>query len=131
MPVIYLAAPYSPVRKTFEIGLSKPDYSEEDKKLKEERFWQINRVAAKLYKNGFTVISPITETHLLHSECNLPGTFEFWMPHNYNLILRSDMVFVLMLEGWKDSTGINGEVAFAEQKNIPVIYIDEELKIGG
>ena len=39
------------------------------------------------------------------------------------------MVIVLCLPGWKESEGAQKEIAFAKQQNIPVIYIDSEMRI--
>jgi hypothetical protein len=47
------------------------------------------------------------------------------------MLNRCDVLFVLMLPGWIDSDGLQGEIAFAKQKGMPIIYIDEDLKIGG
>lgn len=132
MPTVaYIACPYTPVNKSNEIGLSKPDTSERDAKTKEERFNKVNKAAARLYKAGITTINPIGQSHLLHKDHGLEGSFEFWMPHNYALIERCDMLIVLMLPGWKESEGVVAEIKFALSKNIPVIYIDEEMRIGG
>jgi hypothetical protein len=128
--VAYLALPYSLVNKSREIGLYKPDTTEADKKIRQERFEKANEVAGKLMKAGFAVISPISQSHPIALQCDLPGKFDdFWAGIDYNLILRCDMVIVLCLPGWKESEGVQKEIAFAKQNNIPVLYIDEEVRI--
>lgn len=129
--LVYLGVPYTPKRKSNEIGLSKPDQSDWELEIKIDRFRRVNKVAAKLQAQGITVISPITQSHLLHIDHGLDGDFEFWQQHNFTTLNRCDVLFVLMLPGWKESDGLQGEIAFAKQKGMPIIYIDEDLKIGG
>jgi nucleoside 2-deoxyribosyltransferase len=127
--VIYLAAPYTWVNKSKEIGLSKPDYSEIEKRTKQERFELINEAAAKLTISGFAVISPISQNHVIAENHNLPDAFDFWEDDNLNILARCDMLFVLTIKGWDISQGVQSEIAFAEQNQIPIIYIDNELRI--
>ena len=127
--VVYLATPYALVVKSKEIGISKQIYAEQDKALRVTRFVAVNDVAAKLIGCGFAVISPISQSHPIAVQCNLGGTFETWEDIDYNIILRCDMVIVFCQYGWQDSVGVQKEIAFALQNNIPVIYIDEDLKL--
>jgi len=125
----YLASPYSLKVKSKEIGLSRPDYSDDDKRIRQERFEKVNDAAGKLMQAGFAVISPISQSHSIAKQCNLDGKFDYWADIDYNIILRCDMVIVLCIDGWKDSEGVQKEIAFAKQQNIPVIYIDSEMRI--
>jgi nucleoside 2-deoxyribosyltransferase len=128
--VAYLAVPYSLANKSKEIGIYKPDMSEEDRRIRQERFEKVNKVAGKLMQAGFAVISPISQSHPIALQCELPGKFnDFWADIDFNIIIRCDMVIVLCLPGWKDSIGILAEVGFAKHNNIPVMYVTEELTI--
>lgn len=127
--VIYLATPYSLVVKSKEIGTTRPDYSEQDKEIRLERFRMVNYVAAELIERGFAVISPISQSHPIAVQCDIEGTFETWADMDYNIILRCDMVFVFCQDGWDKSDGVRQEIAFARQNNIPVLFIDEELRL--
>ena len=127
--VVYLATPYSLVVKSKEIGINRPDFSEIDKEIRLKRFEAVNEVSAKLIKAGFAVISPISQSHPIAIQTNMEGTFETWADIDYNIILRCDMVMVFCQDGWKESIGVTNEIIFAHQNNIPVFYIDEELRI--
>ena len=127
--VIYLATPYSLEVKSKEIGIHKPNYSEQDKQLRIKRFKAVNKVAADLIKKGFAVISPISQSHPIAVQENIEGTFDTWADMDYNIISRCDMVFVFCQDGWDKSEGVMKEIAFARQNNIPVIFIDEELRL--
>ena len=124
MPIMaYLATPYTFQSKSKEIGMSKPDNSEQAREVEQQRYETVTEVAAKLYQIGITPISPITQAHPIRKDHGLEKSFDFWAEHDFNMILRCDMVLVLMQNGWQDSPGVQQEVQFAKQNNIPVIYI--------
>lgn len=129
--VIYLATPYSLVIKSKELNMTRPDYSEQDKEIRQKRFEAVNEVAGKLKNAGFAVISPISQSHPIALQCNLEGTFEEWADMDYNLISRCDMVFVFCQDGWEKSPGVQQEAAFAIANKIPVFRIDKDLRILG
>ena len=124
MPIVaYLASPYTYQSKSNEIGLSKPENSEKAREVEERRYQIVTEVAAKLSQVGFTPISPITQSHPMAKDHGLNKDFNFWAEHDFTLISRSDLVMVLMQEGWQQSDGVTEEVNFAKQHNIPVLYI--------
>ena len=127
--LVYLATPYSFIVKSKEIGLTMPDYSKQEREVKQKRFEAVNEVAAKLIKKGFVVISPISHSHPIAEQCNIDASFETWAGLDFALIARCDMVFVLCLKGWEDSQGVKNEINFATGNHIPVMFIDENLNI--
>lgn len=135
MLTAYLGAPYSYKTKSKEIGLSKPNYSDEKEQVEEERYHLINQAVARLYENGITVISPITQSHPLAKEHGLGEKgLDFWLSHDYNLIMRADLLLVLMIEGWKDSEGLQQEIQFCQSKGIPILYVsltNNQIVLGG
>ena len=127
-PLIYLARPYSYRPKSKEIGINKPDIKEKDRQVREKRFETVSEVAAKLF-NLFDVFSPISMSHPIAKYMTNAGQFDAWEEFDYRMILMCHMVFVLCIDGWKDSDGVEKEINFAKGQGIPVIYIDEDLKI--
>jgi nucleoside 2-deoxyribosyltransferase len=128
-PYIYLGTPYSFKSKSKEIGANKPDTSEMDKKVRIERFEKVSEVAAKLFNSGFWVFSPISMSHPIAQYMKGHDTFEVWEAFDYFMLSQCDMMFVLCVDGWKISNGLQKEITFARQNGIPVIYIDENLTI--
>lgn len=127
-PIVYLALPYSSaVDKSQELSSTKPNYNTDE--IKEERFKKANEVSAKLFKAGFWVVSPISMSHPIAKEGNLGDSFSDWEKFNYFQISTCHMVFILCIDGWDASEGVAKEVTFAQDNNIPVIKIDENLKI--
>ena len=129
--VIYLATPYSLQIKSKELGMTRPDYSEQDKEIRQRRFDAVNEVAGKLIKAGFAVISPISQSHPIAIQGDFTGTFDEWADMDYNLISRCDMVFVYCQDGWEKSDGVINEIIFAVGNKIPVFRIDKDLRILG
>ena len=123
MSIAYLAAPYSYVVKSKEIGLSKPDYSEQKEKVEQQRYEWITEATARLFEAGITVISPITQTHPCAKYYGLSDKgLDFWLEHDLRLILRCDMLIVLKLKGWDQSEGVAKEIQFCKERGIPVVY---------
>lgn len=108
--MIYLALPYSHpvasvVQQRYEVSLD---------------------VAVRLMQNGEVIISPIAHSHAIAMRNPaIANDFESWRELDETLILASDTVYVLTLEGWEDSYGVQQEVEFAIARDIPVVYIDE------
>ena len=105
MDKIYLAIPYSKVDKELSFGTA-------------------NKIAAMLISEGKCVFSPISMNHSLAKFNKLPGDWEFWEKFDTEYILWCDYLIVIMMDGWKDSTGVMAEIKIAETLNKPVYYFD-------
>ena len=129
--VVYLATPYVYSSKSKEIGVNKPDNEEFKEKVMKDRFEKVSEVAAKLFKAGFFVFSPISMGRPIAKYLTDANDFSFWEEFDYTMITRCDMVVVLCVDGWKESEGVAKEINFADSKDIPVMFITEDLKILG
>lgn len=101
---IYLATPYT---STNPVTV---DY----------RVRAVNKVAADFMKAGHVVFSPISHSHTIAMENNLPTTFEFWQVQNHAFIDWADMVMILTIPGWKESKGVADEIEYARKIGCPV-----------
>lgn len=105
--MIYLASPYS--------------HSNPSKR--QERFNLVCKASARLIEKGNLVFSPIAHSHHIAKELsNNAIGFEYWKEFDLKMIAFCDVVFVLCLQGWKESKGVQSEIEFAGVKNIPVKY---------
>lgn len=94
--------------------------------IMERRYNQLTFVAAQLMLRGETIFSPITHCHYLAKEhASFEGP-EFWLTQDLAILRRCDKMYVLQLDGWKQSNGLRDEIAFATEHNIPVEYITLE-----
>jgi len=98
-------------------------YTHSDIKVMKKRVKKINLVAGELMKKGQLIYSPISHCSVIASVAKLPKTWDFWQINDYDMILRCNKLFVLMLPGWKESVGVTAEIKFAEERNIPIVYL--------
>ena len=108
MSKIYLAAPYT----------------NKDPIVVEYRVKQINCAAAQIMRDGHIVFSPISHSHYIAMQEDLPKTFEWWVKQNHAFIEWADVVMVLKIEGWNKSKGVTDEVGFALKSKKMVKFID-------
>lgn len=98
-------------------------YSHPDPDVRERRFRAVNKAAGVLMKKGMLVFSPISHTHPIAVDCDLPKGWDFWHQYDRAFIEASERMFVLMLDGWQQSIGVAAEIKIAEELGIPVEYI--------
>lgn len=111
--MIYLASPYSSIRKF---------------KLK-DRYDAVEEAVALMIKEDMMVYSPIIHHHHLAIKYNLPKEFDFWQERDFYFIEFCKIFLILQLEGWKYSTGVEKEYKYAVERGKPIRYITtKELK---
>ncbi len=104
--MIYLASPYS-----------HPDAS-----VRQQRFESACRAAATLICRGKTVFSPIAHSHAICA-FGVPLDWRFWARHDRRYLEVCDEMVVLMLDGWRESVGVQAEMAIARELGKPVTYL--------
>ena len=107
------------------IYLASP-YSHEDSNIMDTRYEIVAEFAAKLALAGFHVYSPIAAWHNIAKKYDIPRKFEFWKQFDHEMILKSDFMIVMKIWGvYQDSVGVQDEIAFAKENNIPVFFTEE------
>lgn len=72
-----------------------------------------------------TLYSPIVYYHQFAERFSLPRDADFWRSRNEDIIASCKEVRILMLEGWKDSYGINQlEIPYARSIGKPIRFIE-------
>jgi nucleoside 2-deoxyribosyltransferase len=107
--MIYLASPYSHV----------------DPAVREQRFTIATRVAAKLIRAGHQVFSPISHSHPIASN-GVPTDWTFWKAFDRRMLEACDELIVLMLDGWRESRGVQAEINLAIKLGKPIRYVSPE-----
>lgn len=102
-------------------------YSHPDPEVREYRFRVANAMAAYFMQMGKLVFSPISQTHPICVQCNLPGTFDFWDEYDRAVLENSKEVIVLKLDGWEKSIGVAKEKAIARELGIPIHYVPKNF----
>ncbi len=101
-------------------------YSDPDPVVRQARYDAACRAAAWLIRQGHLVFSPIAHTHGI-SRYGLPGDWKFWERHDRRMLQCCDRLVVLTLDGWRQSRGVQAEVAIARKLGKPVGYLAPDL----
>jgi nucleoside 2-deoxyribosyltransferase len=104
--MIYLASPYTHI----------------DPAVRQRRFESACRAAAALICRGQTVFSPIAHSHVICS-FGVPLDWRFWARHDRRYLEVCDEMVVLMLDGWRESIGVQAEIAIARELGKPVSFL--------
>lgn len=117
--LIYLASPYT---STHEAVI--------ERRVKQTQF-----AAAELIEAGHLIFSPVVHSHPLSEHIsfdstNTPGAMSEWMDYDKAMIDKADEVWVLCLDGWDESLGVEAEIEHARKQDKPVHFVSyPELKI--
>lgn len=95
-------------------------YTHPDAAVREQRYEAVSKFTADLVEAGKVAYSPIAHSHPLAEKYGLRGDFDFWIKQNYGMLCKASSLLVLCLDGWKESAGVQAEIAFAERCGIPV-----------
>lgn len=106
------------------IYLASP-YSHPDPCVREQRHRAACQATAALLRAGLIVFSPIVHSHAL-VEHGLPTEWKFWEQMDRACLERSDILMVLMLEGWRASVGVQAEIAIARELRKTVSYLEAQ-----
>jgi hypothetical protein len=104
--IIYLASPYS----------------HDDPEVREIRFRSTVNVVATMLMEGLHVFSPICHSHPVATLGCLDSTYEFWQDFDEEMLRRCDRLVVLMLDGWRESTGVQAEIEVAKRMGMKIEY---------
>lgn len=111
MSFIYLASPYSHTSAS----------------VRQERFEAVCRAAAKLMLDGQVVFSPIAHSHSIEVlGMSAPMSGSFWKAQDVPMLRHADQLTVLMLDGWRESKGLEWEIETARTLLIPIFYLRPE-----
>lgn len=106
--IIYLASPYT----------------HRNPRVVDYRFRAVCKKSAELMLRGLHVYSPIAHTHPIAMQGSLPTTWEYWESFDRAMIAACGKLLVLRIRGWKESKGVQAEIAIAHELDIPVDFID-------
>lgn len=105
------------------IYLASP-YSHPDAAVRQQRFESACRAAAELIRRGHVVFSPIAHSHSI-AQHGLPVDWRFWEAQDRRLLAACDELWVLTLDGWRESRGVQAEIAIARAAGKPVRFVSE------
>jgi hypothetical protein len=99
-------------------------YSHSDPLVRQMRFTQVSRVAARLMLKGEVVFSPISHSHPIEQYgMDEPQGYDFWMDQDLPILRKCSKLYVMMLPGWSQSKGVAKEIDTAIECDIPIEFI--------
>lgn len=103
------------------IYISAP-YSHKDKNVVEKRMSAVYEHFANLMMKGCVPVTPLM-AHAVVTRHPVPSDAAFWEEYSLTLLSRSDKMHVLMIDGWEDSVGVQYEIAYCLENEIPLEYV--------
>jgi len=95
-------------------------YNHSDPVVRKNRYDLITETAAKLIEEGTFVFSPITHNVPIRDVGNMT-CWDDWCHYDLTMLSLCKQLIVLKIPGWEESKGVQAELAFAMEKDIPII----------
>lgn len=98
----------------------------------EEAYKMACREAARYLAAGINVLCPIAHAHGIneHTGRVLPQTHDFWVGFVDRPMLENcSGVIVVTSDGWEQSSGIQREIKWATEHELPIYYVEPGFPI--
>lgn len=99
-------------------------YSSDNSELKDLRFKHACIACGHIMNNNAFPISPIVHGIPIARECSVPDSFKFWHEYCMKFVLKSDIIFVLNMDGWMDSIGVTDEMLMGRTSRKDIYLVD-------
>lgn len=116
----YIAGPYT----------AKMEDGSEDHARVNERMRITCLCDAELMKLGFKTCSPMYKHLIRHYAKETPGDWQYWGEYSRAMLILCEHVIVLKIEGWQESIGLQAEIDFAKEHNIPISIVEVSDLLG-
>lgn len=101
------------------IYLASP-YSHPDPAVVQDRVEAAEACTVSLMRRGFIVFSPIINCHGIAIKYGLPTDHEFWLRYDFSMLRLAEEMYILAIDGWRESRGVKEEIAFAKSAHIQI-----------
>lgn len=123
-----LASLRTPLLKPARIAYLAAPYAHKDPVIKARRLEIVTKVASVLHTKYNYVFSPLTHNAPL-SYHGTPSTWDQWGPFDLSMLSRLDALYVLKLDGFETSKGVQQEIKTAKDLGLPIYFIEaDDLK---
>lgn len=97
-------------------------YSHESRAVRQFRFEAANKVAGVLMRRGLGVFSPLSHSHPIVAAGG-PDDHDLWMGHCAAMLFHCRSIYVLQLDGWKESRGVQAEIGLADDLGLRLTFV--------
>jgi hypothetical protein len=98
-------------------------YSHKDPDIQKYRFDMANAFSAQLMNEGMNVFSPVSMGHPIAIAHDLPENWEYWQGLCEAALSCTYKMYVLCIEGWEESTGVQAEIEICKRDGIRIAYV--------
>jgi len=105
------------------IYLGQP-YASPDKKLVETRVVMGQAACVALANEGLAVYAPVAQWHQIATRWELPIHAEFWKRQNLAMVQACHEFYILGIQDWQRSVGLEEEVRLAVKLNKPLTMMN-------
>ena len=113
-------------KRELTVFISGPYGDDNSHAVKNKRYGQHSSATAEVFvkfRGIFFPYSPIVSTHNMQRFVRVKTVkTEDWYEYAEHIVRLSDIMLVLMLDGWEQSEGVKREVKLAEEMGIPILY---------
>lgn len=102
--MIYIAAPYS----------------HQNPLIRAERSRKAGKAMWELARAGVPAIAPTFYGHEFEGKFRAELPYEFWLVWSRGILVKCSEVYVLPLEGWRESLGLESELTLAASLWLPI-----------
>lgn len=101
------------------IYLAQP-FKHENLRVEEQRYRLAVACAAELIQRGHFVYSPIVNSFPMNEIYPENKNFSFWRQFDFHMLSKADDLWIMKIEGWRESVGLTAEIDFARAIGIRV-----------
>ena len=107
------------------IYLASP-YTHADPEVMEHRWHAVCEYGARMMRAGWHIFSPIAHGHAL-AQYDLLKDYDYWREYDRKMIAKCNAFFVLQLDGYMESKGVQDELKFAYLIGLPITMVHPDL----
>lgn len=87
------------------------------------RYQHVLSITSWLINQGHMIFSPIVHSYRL----DIPRQdFAWWEAYDEHMISLSKEVWILVIDGWRESIGVQAEIVLAQKYNLPIKYVNAD-----
>ena len=94
--------------------------------IQDERFETMRAIVAEIFIQQSVIFpySPIVYSHDLNTYIERVDNIGFdWVERDKIILAKCDGMVVVTMDGWKESVGVQEEIKFCEENDIPITYM--------
>lgn len=103
-------------------------YSSSSSIVTESRVFKTQAFVDHLFSEGILAFSPILYCHPIAKRLSTPTDAQFWHEFNMSMLRHTEVMFVLRLEGWQNSKGVQMEMRVCKILSIPIVHYGEDFR---